>query len=48
MPYRTIDNVIDGAVLTFTDITIAKRLEARLRAAGNHHRADQAHGEGPP
>jgi two-component system CheB/CheR fusion protein len=26
-PYRTLDNVIDGAVLTFTDITAMKQLE---------------------
>jgi two-component system CheB/CheR fusion protein len=32
MPYRTVANVIDGVVLTFTDITVAKQLEARLRA----------------
>jgi two-component system CheB/CheR fusion protein len=32
MPYRTIANVIDGVVLTFTEITLAKQLEARLRA----------------
>ncbi len=31
MPYRTQDNVIDGAVITFTDITTIKQLEARLR-----------------
>jgi len=31
MPYRTIDNVIDGAVLTFTDITALKELEISLR-----------------
>jgi two-component system, chemotaxis family, CheB/CheR fusion protein len=31
MPYRTIDNLIDGLVLTFTDITEAKQLEAELR-----------------
>lgn len=30
-PYRTRDNRIDGVVLTFHDITQAKRLEARLR-----------------
>jgi two-component system CheB/CheR fusion protein len=36
MPYRTQDNVIDGAVITFVDITTAKGLEARLReATGN-------------
>lgn len=33
MPYRTHDNVIDGAVITFVDITAAKQLEARLRGA---------------
>jgi two-component system, chemotaxis family, CheB/CheR fusion protein len=31
MPYRTQDNRIDGAVITFTDISAAKRLEASLR-----------------
>ena len=31
MPYRTQDNVIDGVVLTFIDITGIKQLEARLR-----------------
>jgi PAS domain S-box-containing protein len=31
LPYRTIDDVIDGVVVTFTDITNAKRLEAELR-----------------
>lgn len=33
MPYRTIDNVIEGVVITFIDISVAKRLEAELRAA---------------
>jgi len=33
MPYRTEQNVIDGLVITFGDITVAKTLEARLRAA---------------
>ncbi|CAN7216472.1 PAS domain-containing protein [Pseudoduganella sp. LjRoot289] len=32
MPYRTVDNVIDGLVLTFINITAAKELESRLRA----------------
>jgi two-component system, chemotaxis family, CheB/CheR fusion protein len=32
MPYRTLTNVIDGVVLTFNDISSAKRLEAELRA----------------
>ncbi len=31
MPYRTLDNRIDGVVITFTDITVAKNLEAELR-----------------
>jgi two-component system CheB/CheR fusion protein len=31
MPYRTQDNRIDGVVITFTDISVAKRLEASLR-----------------
>lgn len=31
MPYRRLDNVIDGAVITFVDITAAKELELRLR-----------------
>ncbi|HEY3356560.1 MAG TPA: chemotaxis protein CheB [Polyangia bacterium] len=31
MPYRTLDNRIDGVVITFIDITVAKRLEATLR-----------------
>ncbi len=31
MPYRTQDNVIDGVVITFVDISASKRLEAELR-----------------
>ena len=31
MPYRTMDNRIDGLVITFVDITTAKLLEATLR-----------------
>lgn len=33
MPYRTLSNVIQGAVITFVDITAAKELETRLRKA---------------
>ncbi len=33
MPYRTQDNRIDGVVVTFTDISVAKNLEAKLRKA---------------
>lgn len=35
MPYRTLDNVIDGVVVTFADITAAKTLEAELRRSGH-------------
>jgi hypothetical protein len=31
MPYRTLDNVIDGVVITFSDISASKKLEAELR-----------------
>src|SRR6185503_4250258 len=31
MPYRTHDHRIDGVVITFADITVAKTLEAQLR-----------------
>lgn len=31
MPYRTLENVIDGVVITFIDISQAKQLEAELR-----------------
>lgn len=33
MPYRTLANVIQGVVITFVDITAAKKLESRLRKA---------------
>jgi two-component system CheB/CheR fusion protein len=32
LPYRTLGNLIDGVVITFTDITISKTLEAELRS----------------
>jgi two-component system CheB/CheR fusion protein len=31
MPYRTVDNVIDGVVITFTDAAVTKTLETTLR-----------------
>jgi chemotaxis methyl-accepting protein methylase/PAS domain-containing protein len=31
MPYRTVEDVISGVVITFADITAAKQLEAELR-----------------
>jgi two-component system CheB/CheR fusion protein len=44
MPYRTVDNVIDGLVLTFINITGAKQLESQLRALTL---ADGGDGGGP-
>jgi chemotaxis methyl-accepting protein methylase len=44
MPYRTMDNRIDGVVITFADITAAKKLEASLRERNadlNTHSAEQ-------
>ena len=32
MPYRTVENVIDGVVVTFINITESKQLEAQLRS----------------
>ena len=32
MPYRTVDNRIDGVVITYADITAAKNVEAGLRS----------------
>lgn len=32
VPYRTLDNVIDGVVMTFTDITEQKRVESVIDA----------------
>jgi chemotaxis methyl-accepting protein methylase len=45
MPYRTLDDRIDGVVITFSDITVAKTLEAKLRekhTALEKHVAGQA------
>jgi two-component system CheB/CheR fusion protein len=33
LPYRTMDNVIEGAVLTFVDISLAKKAQEALRRA---------------
>jgi len=38
MPYRTLENVIDGLVITFTDATAPKRLEAALREQASEMR----------
>ena len=31
MPYRTVDDRIDGVVITFANITVSKTLETKLR-----------------
>ena len=35
LPYRRLDNVIDGAVITLVDITATKELESKLRQASD-------------
>jgi two-component system CheB/CheR fusion protein len=35
LPYRTYENMIDGVVITFADITAYKKLEAELRAVNS-------------
>jgi hypothetical protein len=45
MPYRTLDDRIDGVVITFADITVAKKLETQLReqhAVLEKHFAEQS------
>ena len=47
MPYRTLENVIDGVVITFADISAFKGLEASLQEAGREDRdliANMVHG----
>ncbi len=39
MPYRTMENVINGVVITFIDITAAKTLQSELHAANEKLRA---------
>jgi len=39
MPYRTQENRIDGLVITFSDISVSKKLEAELRATQSHLQA---------
>ena len=36
MPYRTYENVIDGVVLTFSDVTALKAVEAEVRIARDY------------
>jgi PAS domain-containing protein len=41
MPYRTQENVIDGVVITFIDISEIRQLEAELRKVGAGGTSDQ-------
>jgi two-component system CheB/CheR fusion protein len=36
LPYRTLENVIEGAVITFTDITESRQMKAALSEAHTH------------
>jgi PAS domain-containing protein len=47
MPYRTLDNRIDGVVITFVDITAAKTLEATLRGTQDGGERMKEAGEHP-
>ena len=42
MPYRTLDDHIDGLVITFTDITVVKKLEIELKEANEALRRSKA------
>jgi two-component system CheB/CheR fusion protein len=39
LPYRTLDNVIEGAVITFADISVRKQAEAELQESEARYRA---------
>lgn len=47
MPYRTLEDRIDGVVITFADITVAKTLEAKLRGQQAAAEARAARRSGP-
>ena len=36
IPYRTYENLIDGVVMTFSDITVLKAIEAEAKVARNY------------
>ena len=46
IPYRTVDNVINGVVITFNDITNLKRLERSLIEARNNAESARDYAEG--
>ncbi|HEY5583816.1 MAG TPA: chemotaxis protein CheB [Ruminiclostridium sp.] len=37
MPYKTIDSIVDGIVITFLDISVSKSLEMELREKGERY-----------
>ena len=43
LPYRTVENVIDGVVITFVDITLRREMEVKLRKAHDQieHQVDE-------
>jgi len=43
MPYRTTDDRIDGLVITFTDITVAKKLEVEIKKANDKLSVSETH-----
>ena len=45
-PYRTLENVIDGVVLTFTDITARAAAEPAVAGGARPRRAHRGHGPG--
>lgn len=48
MPYRTMDDRIEGVVITFADITVAKTLETKLRSQHANLAADIARQQTEP
>jgi two-component system CheB/CheR fusion protein len=40
LPYRTLENIINGVVITFVDITVSKKLEAKLEAKLSEKKSD--------
>jgi two-component system CheB/CheR fusion protein len=46
LPYRTLENVIEGAVMTFVDITLQKEMQAQLRELTRAVRAARDYAEG--
>ncbi|HEY3420786.1 MAG TPA: PAS domain-containing protein [Methanomassiliicoccales archaeon] len=45
LPYRTVENVIDGIVMTFSDIDEQKRAQARLRELSSEAQGSQEYAE---